>query len=255
MKRLGFVENEFYHVYNRGVEKRVLFKDEHDYLRFIHDLFEFNDKNNSTNLSYRFKRKPTKVAEAESLYCGELLKTRKPRTLLVDILVFTLMPNHFHLLLRERKKGGITKFMHKLGTGYALHFNQRYEREGRLFQGKFKAVHVNRETHFTHLPYYIHSNPLDLDQEDSDPVKFLNSYRWSSHLDYCGWNNFPSVTQRELLLDFFGGEEQYRKSMSEWVKEKNKHIGKISDILLEKTVPIFLFVVLGLEYLADSVFV
>ncbi len=236
MRKLKFVENEIYHVYNRGVEKRVIFKDEHDRMRFMHDLFEFNDEKPALNLSYRFCRKPNRVAETDPpCLKGRLDMEREPRKLIVEILMFALMPNHFHLLLREKRKGGIRKFMHKLGTGYALHFNQRHERSGILFQGRFQAVHVNKHGHLVHLPYYIHTNPLDLNEEDSVPIDFLDSYRWSSHLDYCGWNNFPSVTQREFLLDFFGGEERYRKSLNEWLKRKEKNTKGISDILLEKT--------------------
>ncbi|PIP17249.1 MAG: hypothetical protein COX44_00925 [Candidatus Portnoybacteria bacterium CG23_combo_of_CG06-09_8_20_14_all_37_13] len=138
------------------------------------------------------------------------------------------MPNHFHLLLRQRMEGGITKFMRKLGIGYANYFNQKYERTGTLFQGRYKAVLVNREVHFIHLPYYIHFNPLDLLMLDwrtrkiknyKKAVKFLESYRWSSHLDYIGKKNFPSVTQREFLLKIFGGVENYRKVVKNWLKE------------------------------------
>ncbi len=235
MRKLKFVENEIYHVYNRGVEKRTIFRDEHDCMRFIHDLFEFNDEKPALNLSYRFCRKPNRVTETDPpCLKARMDMEREPRKLLVEILMFALMPNHFHLLLREKKKGGIRKFMHKLGTGYALHFNQRHERSGILFQGRFKAVHVNKDKHLLHLPYYIHANPLDLNEAHPPSIDFLDSYRWSSHLDYCGWNNFPSVTQREFLLDFFGGEDRYRKSMNEWLKKRENNTNGIRDVLIEK---------------------
>jgi putative transposase len=138
------------------------------------------------------------------------------------------MPNHYHLLLTPRVEGGVTKFMQKLNMGYAKYFNQKYERVGALFQGRFKSVPVVHEAHFLHLPFYIHFNPLDLFlpswrerkiKDYQSALDFLGSYRWSSHLDYFGKKNFPSVTNRELLLDFFEGIEGYQKRTKEWLQE------------------------------------
>jgi len=156
MKKPQLVENEIYHVYNRGVEKRNIFSDKQDYLRFIHGLFEFNDEEATTNTLYYFN---PDSAEIESKY---IEKGGKVRKLLVEILIFTLMPNHFHLLLKQKGKDGIVKFMQKLGTGYTMYFNKKYERVGSLFQGRFKACLISEESHFIHIPFYIHTNPIDL---------------------------------------------------------------------------------------------
>ncbi|XOB41493.1 MAG: transposase [Candidatus Nealsonbacteria bacterium] len=165
---------------------------------------------------------------------------KKPRKLIVEILAFCLMPNHFHLLLRQREEGGLTKFMRKIGVGYANYFNQKYKRSGTLFQGRYKLVLVNSELHFVHLPYYIHFNPLDLTmpewrkgeiQNYQKAVEILNSFRWSSHLDYIGKKNFPSVTQREFLLKIFGGAENYKDNVKNWLKEME--LEKIKKIILE----------------------
>ena len=85
-----------------------------------------------------------------------------PHLPIVEILAFVLMPNHFHLILQQKVDSGITKFMHKLGTGYTMYFNEKYSRVGHLFQGRFKAVLVEKDHHFLYLPHYIHLNPLDL---------------------------------------------------------------------------------------------
>ena len=130
--------------------------DDKDRFRFIHDLFEFNDQDSVLNVAYYFN---PKSMEVEHQYFE---KQRKPRKLLVEILIFALMPNHFHLLLKQKRGGGIVKFMQKLGTGYTNYFNKKYKRVGGLFQGRFKAVLVSEEAHFIHLPFYIHTNPLDL---------------------------------------------------------------------------------------------
>jgi len=233
MRNIRFVNKEIYHVYNRSVEKREIFVDDQDRFRFIHDLFEFNDEAPAVNLYYKrpliqsYEAKPRKIEQQK-------------RKLLVEILAFVVMPNHFHLLLRQIKENGISNFMHKLGTGYTMYFNQKYERAGSLFQGTYKAVLVNQEAHFIHLPYYIHLNPLDLkfpewrDREIKNykqAMKFLENYRWSSFLDYIGKKNFPSVTQREFLNEFFEGPENYKKDAMKWLKEMD--LEEIEDFTLE----------------------
>jgi len=233
MRNIRFVNEGIYHVYNRSVEKREIFVDDQDRFRFIHDLFEFNDEAPAVNLYYKrpliqsYEAKPRKIEQQK-------------RKLLVEILAFVVMPNHFHLLLRQIKENGISNFMHKLGTGYTMYFNQKYERAGSLFQGTYKAILVNQEAHFIHLPYYIHFNPLDLkfpewrDREIKNykqAMKFLENYRWSSFLDYIGKKNFPSVTQREFLNEFFEGPENYKKDAMKWLKEMD--LEEIEDFTLE----------------------
>jgi putative transposase len=226
MKKPKFAEGQIYHIYNRGVEKRDVFLDDEDYLRFIHNLFEFNDDVPVINAGYNFS--PETIT-------NEFKVGKKPRKLLVDILAFTLMPNHFHLLLRQHRTKGTVKFMQKLGTGYTMYFNKKYDRVGGLFQGRFKAVLVDKEVHLIHLPNYIHINPLNLNYRGSTSIEFLENYRWSSFPDYIGKKNFPSVTNRELILNMFNGEEEYRKHIEDWVAEnKNeKHSDLISDVLLD----------------------
>ena len=151
-----FTENHVYHIYNRGVEKRNIFLNDRDYLRLIHDLYEFNDENQALNVGYFIN---SKSIEVEPQY---LKKEKKKRKLLVEILAFTLMSNHFHLILQQKKEGSIVKFMQKLGTGYTMYFNKKYKRVGGLFQGRYKAVLLENDTHFIHLPFYIHTNPLKI---------------------------------------------------------------------------------------------
>ena len=233
MKKPQFINNEIYHIYNRGVEKRKVFLGKTDYLRFIHDLFEFNDENPCAPSNIRFSiRHPAKIDTLHCLKTWSLnISKRKPRKLLVHLLAFCLMPNHFNLFIKQNEENGIVQFMQKLGTGYSMYFNEKQKRVGHLFQGRFKAVLVNEEKYFDYLPYYIHFNPLDLIEPSwregkiknyQKAINFLNSYRWSSYLDYIGKKNFPSVTQREFLLDIFGGEENYRSSIKKWLKEMSK---------------------------------
>lgn len=223
---------EIFHTLNRGVDKRKIFMDEQDHFRFIHDLFEFNDQQPLNNATYRFRKQYKDIA-------SPYIK-KQPRKLLVNIHAFCLMPNHYHLLLSPKIEGAITKFMKKLNIGYAKYFNEKYKRSGALFQGRYKSVAVEKDAHFIHLPYYIHLNPLDLiapewrNKEISNfnkAIKFLDSYRWSSYLDYAGKKNFPSVTQRDFLLEFYGGSKEYKKNIIGWLQELD--ISEIKDSILE----------------------
>ena len=212
MRKQKLVSNEIYHVFNRGVEKRHTFMDGTDYLRFINNLALFNDKKAILNAKYHIKE-------------IRLTDGRKP---LVDILAFCLMPNHFHLLLRQKEENGISKFMNKIGVGYTNYFNLKYERVGPLFQGAFKAVLINDESQFLYIPYYIHLNPLDLKipnwkengiDKPRIAIEFLNSYKWSSHRDYAGRSNFIGIINTRFLDEIFISSENYQKDLKNFMKD------------------------------------
>lgn len=246
MQRPQFANKEIYHIYNRGVEKRKTFMEDPDRYRLIHDLFEFNDK--APALCYQYKSPLIKFyqsSEIGSQMIDKMIRQikKEPRKLLVEVLAWCLMPNHYHLLLRQLVDKGISLFMQKLGIGYTKYFNEKYKRSGVLFQGKFKAVFVKSESHFMHLPFYIHCNPLDLIEPGwregsiknyQKAIKFLESYRYSSHLDYIGKKNFPSVSQREFLFDIFDGPENYKKQYRDWLREMNREkLEKFENVILE----------------------
>lgn len=225
---------ELYHVLSRGVDKRKIFLDKQDYLRFIHDLFEFNDEAPANNNFHGFRT-------GKSASRNDIASRYIERSRLVDVHAFCLMPNHYHLLLSPRVENGVSLFMKKMNIGYAKYFNGRYDRKGTLFEGRYQSVPVTAHAHFIHLPYYIHLNPLDMFDHGwrdravhnhTDAMNYLEHYRWSSHLDYLGKKNFPSVTQREFLLEFFGGKEGYKHALDRWVKDIS--IGDIQSVALEK---------------------
>lgn len=194
---------ELYHVLNRGVEKRDIFMDDKDRIRFIHDLYEFNTTEPVINLQYRFKKN---------------MDLRNPyieRRRIVDIHGWCLMKNHYHLLISECTEGGLTLFLRKLNIGYANYFNERYKRSGSLFQGRTKKKRIDSHVYFLHILNYIHLNPLDYLPSEREwrrrkirdtvkAAKFLDSYRWSSYMDYSGKHNFPSVLTTSLFSEKTG---------------------------------------------------
>ncbi len=215
---------QIYHVVNRGVDKRIIFNDDQDYLRFIHNLFEFNDENPALNMWYAVKTRNSDIVNHYN--------NKKTRELLVDILAFCLMPNHYHLLIAPRKEKALSVFMKKIGIGYAKYFNNKYERTGTLFERRYKSVLVQKHAHFLYVPFYIHLNPLDLimpgwRQGKIDDTKkaigFLKNYRWSSFPDYIGKKNFPSVTSRKLLNEYFEKPDQHNIDMINWIRERDEY--------------------------------
>lgn len=144
-----FAPNEWYHCYNRGIDKRTVFETQLDYQRFIGLLY-------LTNASTTLHR-----SDLRNLNNHELFTIPRGEPL-VSIGAYTLMPNHFHLLIFEKNKGGISAFMQKLGTAYTMYFNIKYERSGGLFTKPFRARHVSNDRYFQHVVDYIHLNPLKL---------------------------------------------------------------------------------------------
>lgn len=228
---------ELWHALNRGVDGRDLFLDSQDYARFVHNLYEFNDATPADNLVRLFDPSGMRDFRNPSF--------RKSRRILVDIHGWTLMKNHYHLLLSERVENGIRLFLRKLNVGYANYFNQRYGRKGTLFQGHTKKILIERQSHFLYILHYLHLNPLDYlsgAQEwrlrDKGEIRsarkafeHLNSYRWSSYLDYVGKKNFPSILTTSLFKNASGN---YRDSLGEYLRDSEYEYGDdITKLALE----------------------
>ena len=230
MRKIQFINDCLYHVYNRGTEKRIIFLNEEDYFRFVHDLYEFNNVDFTLNLARTIVR---------GLASNNNSNNKKPRDLLVNIIAFCLMPNHFHLILRQLKEGGIAKFMQKIGTGYTMYFNQKNQRNGALFQGTFKAILVDKDNYFLPLINYVHLNPVELIEpnQKQEGIKdwgkineFLENYRWSSYLDYANIKNFPSVLNKGFLAGYFKNGENYKNFINQWL---TKDLEPIKNTILE----------------------
>ncbi|MFH1780632.1 MAG: transposase [Candidatus Nealsonbacteria bacterium] len=224
----------FYHTYNRGVDKRKIFLEDSDYSRGVHDLYEFNDAKAVTNFDRRSVGFPkSNVFE------------NKAREKLIDMGAWCLMPNHYHLFLSPVIDDGLVKFHKKLGVGFANFFNTKYKRSGALFQGKYKKVQVVDDVQALQLICYIHSNPLDLWKPDWKEKGLINSeiqnalgflekgYRWSSHLDWWGVRNFPSLIEPDFMSRFFKNPEEYREFFTNWLRYYEKSVQLPTKFVLE----------------------
>ncbi len=199
MRSTVFSEGEYYHIYNRGTDKRKTFLKNADYKRFIVGMEIFNS-------SYRVTHAFRQLVEVSP----------RPEDRLVNIVAYCLMPNHFHFLLRQVKEDGVSKFMQKLLTGYTMYFNKRYERTGVLFQGIFKSKHINTDRYLLHVSRYIHLNPLEIEKRNNisraDAARFLRAYRWSSYMEYVSDKACTgSQNAFDIVLGQVGGNDEYKK--------------------------------------------
>jgi len=208
-----FITGEYYHLYNRGVDKRIIFKSKNDYERFLMLLFVSNSNSQSFRLDNLINQQRKTFDEILVLDKGEPL---------VSIGAWCLMANHFHLLVRQEIDGGITKFMRKLGVGYSMYFNIKYQRAGALFGGLFKSKLIGTDDNYMRQLFgYIHINPLEIafpewkdkiNQSPADMKKFIESYRYSSYPDYIGANRVEkSIINPGNFPDYFQGNKSFRE--------------------------------------------
>ncbi len=213
-RKFEFSVGEFYHLYNRGNNKGNIFLGDDDRRRFLKLLYVCNSS------------KPVVFKTIQGL---PLDKIERGDTI-VDIGAYCLMPNHFHILAREKIKNGISVFMGKMLTAYSMYFNKKHERTGKLFESVFRAVHSNTDRHLEHLFIYIHLNPLkllepkwkELGISDINNAKhFLENYYYSSYLDYLKNRiNRPE----ELLIDknnfpkYFENFLEFDSAINEWLE-------------------------------------
>ncbi len=196
-RKIKFVENEYYHLFSRGVEKRRIFLNKKDYDRFQALLYILNQKDHF-HVSNFFKNKQN---SARDLYDQERSEP------LVSILSYSLMANHFHIVAMEIVENGISTFMMRLLTAYSMYFNIKNERSGPLFVRPFRSEHVDNDSYFLYIFDYVHVNCLDIYEEGwkekgiknkKDAQSFLENYRFSSYPDFCGLQN----RLESKILDF-----------------------------------------------------
>src|SRR3989338_576873 len=186
-----FEEGEYYHVYNRGVDKMKIFNTEDDYGVFLARLYE--------NL-YQEKVDQTKVKKN---FCRKLLPTGA-----FSLNCYCLMPNHFHFLIRQEMNLSISRLILKVCTGYSKYFNRIYNRVGSLFQDQFKSVHVKTNEQLLWLSAYIHSNP------SVAKMKIKNQdYPYSSYKDY--YNNEEGIVKKSMIMSQFTSGKDYGQFVSE----------------------------------------
>ncbi len=214
---MAFASEEFYHVYNRGTDKRTIFYDRADYRRFVELLYISNSK---IAVNVRDIHKSHK-----NIFEYEKIET------LVAIGAYCLMPNHFHILLTPVIDDGVSKFMNKLGTSYSMYFNKRNNRSGSLFQGTFKSQHADTDEYLKYLYAYIHLNPVKLidptwkEEGIKDAAKsydFAASFQYSSLPDYLGKDREEkAILNQAPFPEYFQTAAEQQTELLEWLSFKD----------------------------------
>ena len=211
-----FAVGEFYHVYNRGTEKRLIFLDNTDRTRFLSLLYLCNNHS------------PIHRSDFINATLNDLMIISREE-LLVDIGAYCLMPNHFHILLRERVNSGISIFMQKVSTAYTMYFNKRHERNGSLFQGRFKAEHLDTDNYLKYIFAYIHLNPIGIIDNGwkvhtiKNKTKInnhLSSYKFSSYLDYVDQdsrNSEGNILNKIVFPEYFQTPRHFKSYLQDWI--------------------------------------
>ena len=233
-RKIQLVEGEYYHIYNRGNSKQLIFLDDKDRERFVKLIYLCNS---STRIDFRDDIIRMKIDAFE-------FDRGKP---IIAIGAWVLMPNHFHLYVTvprgyqvsaasastdKKEKSNISYFVERLCKSYSKYFNAKYKRTGTLFEGKFKTVHIDNNYQAKYLFSYIHLNPVKLIQSDwkekgiTDVKKallFLDDYTWSSYPDFVGKKRIQSkILNTSVFPDYFPTMNEFNKEIFDWITIKEK---------------------------------
>jgi len=198
------VPDEFYHIYNRGTEKRILFLDADDYKRFVELLYLCNTEQQVNIRDIR--------SRCKSVYDHDR------GDLLVSVGAYCIMPNHYHLLLTTSREGGIAKYMGKLATSYSMYFNKKYQRSGRLFQGTYKSKFIDTDEYLKYMYAYIHLNPAKLSPELADrTLGFVSEYEYSSLRQFLQPNEQFAILQPAAFPEYFTQPVDHLHELKDWI--------------------------------------
>ena len=267
MRRENFTVGSFVHVYNRGNRKQPIVRDQRDKWHFLELLFYFNNEFAVTNFTHRLNRLRSnlnklnrlrsnldlnqsrsnldlnrlrsnldKLKQPEEIFVWpEEWPSRKP---IVKILAFSLLENHFHLLLKEIREGGISLFMQKFGTGMATYFNIKYKEVGSLFQGSYKARRIEGDLYLKYLSVYIQvKNPFENYPGGFQKAvrNFDKAYAWAMKNPYCSLADYAglrnsSIIDKDILGEIFSNSEEYKKFARQCLIKTNleEKLGKLT---------------------------
>ena len=216
IRKIQFTKDNYYHVFNRGVDKRNIFESKEDLYYFFNRLTDlnFDTQNKDLNIK-RYRSSDKKVVEIKG-------------SALVSIIAYCLLPNHFHLVLRQESEDGISKFMQKLGTSYTMYFNQKYKRSGSLFQGKFKANIIGGDFGLPVLSVYVNLNYI---HHKIDPKENLVKSSIFEYLDKDLDNSICNKDEIDPIIKEIGTINDYEI----FAKNTSKVFGENKGLIVSNT--------------------
>ncbi len=198
MRNIKIAPGEYYHIFNRGVNKQTIFNSNADRARFLFLILYFQSPVTLLNIS-----RPIKDFVKHSVFNTDKEKIIKER--FVELVSFCLMPNHFHIILKEVEESGIARYMQRVLNSYTKYYNTKYNKSGHLFQGPYKAVHVENNNQLLYLSTYIHRNPREL----KEWINKESNYPWSSYQDFIKNNRFEELLVFDIIIEQFKNKEEY----------------------------------------------
>ena len=220
-RKTAFVVGEYYHLYNRGVDKRNIFSDENDVSRFFQSMNEFNVLEPIGSIyENRFHQLGSSTPKSEKL---------------VNFIAYCLNPNHYHFILEQVAEKGVEKFMHRLGTGHTNYFNTKQHRSGSLFQGRFKSIHISNNEYLLHVSAYVNLNDHVHQLGSSTPKLVKSRSSWNEYVN-IGKSGKNDICNKSIILEQFNNKNEYKEfalSSLESILERKEEMKEIEGLLLE----------------------
>ena len=219
-RKIVFANEEYYHVFNRGLDRKSTFTDKNEYQRAVRLIKFYRHKNIPARYSQLMNQPiETRIKNLELIFNS---------TRIIDIVCYCLMPNHFHFLLKQLSDNGIPKFVSNFTNAYTRYFNTKNVRTGPLFQGVFKAVHIESDEQLIHLSRYIHINPAVSSVVSEQELEY---YPWSSYPEYLEKQS-SQVCQKESVSSSFKTPSEYKGFVTDQI-EYGKQLDAIKHLMLE----------------------
>lgn len=235
MRKVKFVRGEYYHIYSRTILNVPEFKNYQNADKLFKTFLLANSMNSGRAFDYLRNDRSPKLEKA--------IEIARDGKRLVDILCYVIMPDHYHLLIKELKDSGITNFIRKCNISIAKYINIKNNRRGTLFESRFQSKHIDSNEYLLHLSVYIHLNPLDFISgrdwrenklKDWPSIKNkLIQYPWSSLRSFLDeGNENPIISGEEIILSQFSNRNEYELFLREWAEE-GFEVDKIKDMLID----------------------
>ncbi len=197
MRLHRIIPDEYYHIYNRAVEKKVIFNDNGDYWRFLFLILYFQSNVKFVQLG--------RLVEQFVQHSVLDIKEDVVKNRTTELVAFCIMPNHFHLMIKEVEENGISNYMQRVLNAYSKYYNTKYEKSGHVFQGPYRAVHISDNRQLLHASAYIHRNPREIPRW----FRREDQYQWSSYQDFVKGNRWERLLVPDIVLGQFKDGEDY----------------------------------------------
>jgi putative transposase len=210
-----YLPNSFYHLYNRGTDKRLIFLDHQDFLTLLSYFRLYltpRKKLRRQIKGFKLTHKPTQINSLIKALNNNFANK-------IQLHAYILMPNHYHLLLKQTNSYDMPAFIQTIFTCYAYYFNARHKRSGRLFQSIYRAKLIKTDRYFAHLARYIHLNSSKLQAKNYPKYRSWQSwadYPYSSCQYYLSESKQCSWLTKGFLQSYFSSTEEHKSFLKNY---------------------------------------